>query len=124
MKYISYMITCGGDAGWRFSNGPEWCSMEYILLFDAEKWDVDRIAEAMRKLWHLYWAEPHASFLSDTMDRGFKHIIPFINDNDGVYVWKGRSFGGVNEGKVIDPNEEDVTYWEKDGCTINYNYDK
>ena len=26
MKYISFIITVGGDTGWRFTNGIEWQS--------------------------------------------------------------------------------------------------
>ena len=119
------MITCGGDAGWRFSNGEEWHSMEYTLLFDAEKWDMDKIAEAMRTLWRLYWAEPHGFYLSDTLRNGEKHIIPFIENSDGVYAWKGKSFGILKDEKLVEPSEDDVVVsWEKDGNTRNWKYDK
>lgn len=48
------MVTCGGDAGFRFSNSHEWHSTGSMLLFDAEKWDVDKIYDAMKVLYRKY----------------------------------------------------------------------
>ena len=130
MKLISYMITCGGDAGWRFSNGEEWCSIEGFLMFDAEKWDVDKIATAMNQLWHSYWDDRNSHgcwSLSQKLQSGYKHLIPFIDNHDGVYVdLDGPSWGEnrVKEDKKIHSKEHEVTRWSKDGKEKNYNYDK
>lgn len=128
MKLISYMVTCGGDAGWRFSNRPEWCSMEGMLLFDAEKWNVDSVARALNEIWLKYWHGPHGFTLSETLDNGYRCLIPFINDTDGVYV--DLDFSGnfgwvkVNDNKKLHSNEHETERWSKDGKEYNPDYDK
>ena len=138
MKFISYICTVGGDTGWRFSNGSEWNSAEGQLLFDAEKWDNESIAAAIKKLWHDYWNDrdtPYKSFtLSETMDCGFKYIDHFINNTDGVYVnvdyigsdyFNNNLFGHCNKDKHIHPDGHEIIIWtSKDGCHRNYDYDK
>lgn len=125
-KYISYMVTCGGDAGWRFSNRPEWCSMSGMLLFDADKWDIDSIANAFQPIFRDYFKH-HGWTLAEELKFGYMYVVPFINENDGVYVYKGHtglSFPGVPEEKHLCPPDEQVTRWSKNGSEYNGDYDK
>ena len=133
MKLISYMVTCGGDAGFRFSNQPEWCSVGTMLLFDAEKWDVEKIYNVMKDLYRQYSNAGHGWTLSDMIDLGKSAVKPFINNNDGVYVdldyrdedgicWLGTL--GVDQEKQIHSKEHDVTRWSRNGDTRNFDYYK
>ena len=108
MKLISYMVTCGGDAGFRFSNQPEWCSVGTMLLFDAEKWDVEKIYNVMKDLYRQYRNAGNGWTLSAKIDLGKSAVKPFINNNDGVY----------------DSKEHDVTRWSRNGDTRNFDYYK
>ena len=125
-KYISYMITIGGDAGWRFSNGEEWCSSEYMLYFDSSLWTIDSIAKKINELWNAYWyGEHHHGFTySETYDIGIKYIAPFINNSEGVFVKKGNFTKSVKEEKHIEINPEEVERWTKDGEERNWDYNK
>jgi hypothetical protein len=141
-KLISYIITVGGDTGWRFSNGPQWNSIAGMLLFDAEIWSMESIAESLNKLWKSYWGDRRtltASTFSDIYDVGFKHIKRFIENNEGIYVnavfegiwipWDRRKsgytqFGGIPEDRRIDPSTYEVIQWELNGKSENNNYDK
>lgn len=125
-KYISYMVTVGGDAGWRFSNRPEWCSIEGMLLFDASLWTIDTIAEAFQEIFRQYW-KTHGSTLAEKMDNGYQFLVPFINGHEGVYVYQnksGLSFPGVVDSHRLSPPDDEVVRWSKDGVEYNGNYDK
>ena len=133
MKLISYMVTCGGDAGFRFSNQPEWCSVGTMLLFDAEKWDVEKIYNVMKDLYRQYRNAGNGWTLSAKIDLGKSAVKPFINNNDGVYVdldyrdedgicWLGTL--GVDQEKQIHSKEHDVTRWSRNGDTRNFDYYK
>lgn len=137
MKYISFIVTCGGDAGWRFSNGDEWCSSPGQLLFDADLWTPEKIKEAVNDIWFKYFTGNTGFTLSETMDLGYALVIPFINENDGVFVndsFKGDEwgcklgFGKAKKSKRIKPSEKDVVVsWELDGkkrCNYSEKYDK
>lgn len=124
-KYISYMITVGGDAGWRFSNREEWCSCEYMLYFDASLWTIDSIAKEINKLWNAYWygERHHGWTYRETFDIGMKYIAPFINTTEGVFV-ETKSFSAVNTEKKITPKSKNVERWTKDGYEYNGDYDR
>ena len=133
MKLISYMVTCGGDAGFRFSNHPEWCSVGSMLLFDAEKWDNDKIADAIQKMYRVYKEGRHRWTFAEHSDDAYSAIGPFINNNDGVYVdldyrdedgicWLGTL--DANQEKQIHSKEHEVTRWSRNGSESNYDYDK
>lgn len=137
MKYISFIMTCGGDAGWRFSNGDEWCSIPGQLLFDADLWTPEKIKDAVNEIWFKYFTGRTGFTLSETMDAGYALIIPFINDNDGVFVndaFKGDEwgcklgFGKAEACKRITPSEKDIIVpWELNGrgrCNYSEKYDK
>ena len=125
-KYISYMITVGGDAGWRFSNGEEWCSCEYLLYFDSSLWTIDSIAKEINRLWNTYWYghHHHGFTYSETFDIGMEDILPFINYNKGIYMDKNNAFSKIDASRKIDINPEDVERWAKDGCEYNGDYRK
>ena len=131
MKYISFIITCGGDAGWRFTNGEEWQSMEFQLLFDAKLWTMERIRDTFADLKRQI-NRKHAFTLSEEMDNGEAVLKPFVNKTEGVYVKKDypdkssgftikRTLWFADENKVIDPPAEDIISWQLDGSTRNYN---
>lgn len=128
-RYIYYKITCGGDAGWRFSNSSEWHSIEGELLFDASIWTMKKIDWEFKQLYQRIKAEESGSSFSDKLDSGYKHIVPFINDNEGVYVsgdFKGMRFPGVNDDKRLIPHDlrDEVIEWEdKNGNHYNSDYD-
>lgn len=127
------MVTCGGDAGFRFSNRPEWHSTGSMLLFDAEKWDVDKIAEAMNMIFWQYWKAGHGFTLAEELTLGRSALTPFINNSDGVYVdldyrdedgicWLGPL--GADEEKQLHSSEHEVVRWSRNGEERNYEYDK
>lgn len=121
-KYISYMITLGGDAGWRFSNQPEWCSTEYTLLFDSKKWTMESIAKEMNILWHGYWdCGKHGHSYSDKYDLGIGAIKNLIN-KDGVFV-KDGGLQAPDE-KILNPSITEYDFWCMNGEITNYDYDK
>ena len=128
MKYISYKITIGGNSGFRCSNQDEWCSSSSILLVDAKKWTMESIAEAVKRLWHAYWVDRGEGIgYGNRYSRAEKQVKPFVNNNDGVFFDKNKSFSiyGVNDNKVITPNAEDeIVSWEMGGSTVNYDYSK
>ena len=126
MKYISFIITCGGDAGWRFSNGDEWCSSPGRLLFDSSIWTPEKIDRSMNKLFDAYFRGNTGTTLGDTLSNGYKLIIPFINKNKGVFVddsFEGDKFGcklgfnGVIDSKRVKQLEvnDTVVTWELNG---------
>ena len=120
------MVTVGGDAGWRFSNRPEWCSCEGMLLFDASIWTMDSIAEALQEIFRLYW-KLHGWTLAEEMDNGYKFLVPFINEHDGVYVYQNKSglyFPGVVESHRLSPPDNEVVRWNINGDEYNGDYDK
>ena len=119
-KYISYMITIGGDAGWRFSNRKEWCSSEYILLFDSEKWTMETIAGEMKNIYNLY-RNTHGFTYAEEYDNAIEYIKNLIA-RDGVYVRQGGL--GATEEKIIDPPFSEVEIWNMNGMTYNPNYSK
>ena len=131
MKYISYKITCGGDAGFRLSNSSEWQSTEGQLLFDANLWTMESIAKAIRNLYkQIKQKEPWCLTYSEISNNGHMYIDPFITNTKGVYV--DQSFIDshschlgfrVLKKKYLTPAETDeVVSWELDGRTANYYY--
>ena len=125
------MVTCGGDAGFRFSNRPEWHSVGSMLLFDAEKWDVDKIYDVMKVLYRKYRDAGNGFTLSQEITLGLSAVTPFINDTEGVYVdldyrdddgfcWLGPL--GANEEKQIHSKEHDVIRWSRNGEEYNGDY--
>lgn len=137
MKYISFIVTCGGDAGWRFSNGDEWQSSPGQLLFDANLWTPEKIKEVFNDIWFKYFRGHTGSYLSEIMDIGYALLIPFINDNKGVFVndgFKGDKwgckigFGKAKKSKHITPSEKDIVVsWELNGskrCDYSEKYHK
>ena len=125
MKYISFIITCGGDAGWRFSNCDEWCSSPGRLLFDSSIWTPEKIDESVNELFKNYFKGNTGSTLSDKLSAGYRFIIPFINKNKGVFVddsFEGDKFGcklgfnGVIDSKMVKPTIDDtIVTWELNG---------
>jgi hypothetical protein len=74
-KFISYIFTCGGDAGWRFSNGPEWHSMQGMALFPAGSWNRKQIQNFMNSLdKRLSTATGGCSTLASLLDVGERII--------------------------------------------------
>ena len=134
MKLISYMVTCGGDAGFRCSNKPEWCSVGSMLLFDAKKWNIDSIAEAIRQIYRTYKSAKMARWtFAEHSDDTSEAVGSFINTHDGVYVdldyrdedgicWLGTL--GAKKEKRIHSKEHEVTRWSRNGSESNYDYDK
>ena len=125
------MITCGGDAGWRFANCPQWHSTGGLLLFDAEKWNVDSIAAAMKTLYREVQKQGVTWTLAETLDKGYVAIKPFIEDTDGVYVddeyrdedgFCRLGFTNVDKSKHINGSDHEVERWSKNGEESNYNY--
>lgn len=130
MKYISFIISCGGDTGWRFTNGEEWNSMHYQLLFDAKLWTMKQIKEALDMLDREIFKKVTWT-LSETMDKGKEILEPFVNSTKGVYVKKDfndnfdgwstkRTLWFAKKSKVIDPSAEEVVSWELNGKKRNY----
>lgn len=130
MKYISFIISCGGDTGWRFTNGEEWNSMHYQLLFDAKLWTMKQIKEALDKLDRDIFRK-HAFTLSEEMDKGEAVLKPFVNNTDGVYVKKDyldksdgypikRTLWFADKSKVINPPVEEIVSWELNGEKRNH----
>ena len=137
MKYISFIVTCGGDAGWRFSNGDEWQSSPGQLLFDAELWTPEKIKDAVNDIWFKYFTGRTAHTLCDKLNAGNALLIPFINKNEGVYVndafpgdkWGCKlGFGKASKDKHIKPSDKDIVVpWELKGsryCNYSEKYDK
>lgn len=137
MNYISFIVTCGGDAGWRFSNQDEWNSVSGRLLFDSEIWTLKKIENAVNDLWFKYFRDNTGHSLGEKYDIGVKYVIPFINNNEGVYVdesFEGDRFGcklGFKDTlakKRIIPSENDViTRWKLNNntyCEYSKKYDK
>lgn len=131
MKYISYKVTCGGDAGFRLSNSSEWQSSEGQLLFDSSLWSMESIAKAIRDLYkQIAKREPWCHTYSSISKNGHNIIDPFIANTDGVYVdqqFIANNFChlgfDVPKEKRITPTETDeVISWELDGNTTNYYY--
>lgn len=127
LKFISYKITCGGDAGWRFSNQSEWCSGEGYLLFDKSKWTMEKIAKEMNYLWRQYWSGDTGSTYAQTYDAGIGYVQNLIKE-DGVYVWDNPNRFDMTfvdwKTKRINPPVENIETWNIDGKTVNYDYNK
>lgn len=136
-KLISYIITVGGDTGWRFSNSLEWCSTPGMLLFDEECWTMESIADAVKTLYNEIRKDKHGFTYSEIYKIGIEHIKKFVNTNFGVYVnsaFEGlydeyekcksgyMRFSEVKLEKQIDPSSYEVRPWEMDGCQENYDY--
>lgn len=124
-KFIRFFITLGGDAGWRFTNGPEWHSMIDPLFFDPKLWTMEKIKAAMDLLDKETSRATRSCFdLSDIGKAGGACVKSFINANPGVFVLKDSAPWGCNtvkESKRIDPPaEEDIIGWELNGKTRNY----
>ena len=85
--YISFIITVGGDTGWRFYNSAQWHSGQGCLLFDDSIWTREQIKAAMERLDKSIDTR-HCATYSDTHDEGMKQIVKFVNGNAGVYVMK------------------------------------
>lgn len=117
-KYISYMITLGGDAGWRFSNREEWCSSSYYLLFDSEKWTMESIANEMKEIYRKY-RSTHGFTLAEEYDNGIGFVKELIS-RDGVYVM-GEYLGASKE-KQLYPSPDEIEVWNMNGKTSNYDY--
>lgn len=132
MKYISYKVTCGGDAGFRLSNSSEWNSSEGQLLFDSTLWTMESIAKAIRDLYkQIAEREPWCHTYSDISDNGHNIIDPFIANTDGVYVDEQfiadnfcyLGFDVPKEKHITTTETDEVISWELDGSTRNYYYD-
>ena len=131
MKLISYMVTCGGDTGWRFSNRPAWHSTGGLILFDAEKWSVDSIADAIKQIHKDIASKGVAFTLGNTLDNGHAVLDPFIKNTEGVYVdldyrdsdgicWLGN-FGAGDE-KCLHSKDHEVVRWSRNGEEYNGDY--
>lgn len=119
-KYISYMITIGGDAGWRFSNREEWCSSEYMLFFDSEKWTMEAIASEMKYIYRQY-RKTHGFTYSEEFNNGLPFIKKLI-ERDGVFSCSGAL--GATKEKIITPSISETEIWNIDGDTVNLDYYK
>ena len=83
-KYIGYIITCGGDCGWRFSNHSEWHSGQGKILFPYAEWDKEKIKDFLKKL-DKRMSNCHCSTLSELLDKGYEIIEPIFKEN-GICV--------------------------------------
>ena len=123
MKYISFIITIGGDTGWRFMNSPQWNSAAGQLLFDADKFTNESIHDTLSKLMNsIKKRSAYCSTFSEKCDNGMEYILPFIEETDGVYVNNKFIYesvpGGWNENgwkftdkksKLVSPTKDDET---------------
>lgn len=99
MKYISFIITVGGDTGWRFTNGIEWQSCAGQLLFDAKKFTNETIFQELSKVMRsINKRANYCHTFSDICDNGLDYILPFINETKGVYVNKDYVYRGIPDG--------------------------
>lgn len=125
IKFISYKITVGGDAGWRFSNRSEWCSNEGYLLFDKNKWTMNSIAKEMKHLWRQYWSGDTGSTYEQTYNAGIVYVKNLIKE-DGVYAWYRHNPYEITfvdwKEKLINPPVENIETWNIDGNIVNYDY--
>lgn len=131
MKYISFIITIGGDTGWRFMNSPQWNSAAGQLLFDADKFTNESIHDALSKLMNsIKKRSAYCSTFSEKCDNGMEYILPFIEETDGVYVNNKFLYesvpGGWNENgwkftdkksKLVSPTKDDeiVSWTDSEG---------
>ena len=138
MKYIRFFVTLGGDTGWRFTNQDEWHSMKDPIFFDADKWTMEKVKEAMDRVdYDIYHNNPYKgswSTLSDKGNGGARILRPFIEKTEGVYVLTPGHFKNGDEysrapwgcnridGKMIDdPAPEDIMDWTNaEGGHANY----
>lgn len=127
-KYISFIFTCGGDAGARFTNESEWQSAEGQLLFDSTKWDMESIHAAINSLdKKVGEREPWCHTFGDIMDNLFKYLTPFVDETKGVYINEGfiqsnRLPGwtaNVKKSKRINPSTDNIESWCMNGSTRN-----
>jgi len=120
-KYIGYVITCGGDAGWRFSNHAEWNSMQGRILFPFENWDKKKIKNFLKILDEKLF-KCHCSTLSDLLDKGHEILAPafskegICSQSDYVYEddgWKREgSFTNLGAKQLSSKKVEIVDYEE------------
>ena len=87
MKYISFIISVGGDTDWCFTNQTQWGACSGQLLFDASKFTNKEIHDKLKVLGHSVYEETKWKHIfSEICDEGLKLVVPFINNTKGVYV--------------------------------------
>ena len=124
MKLISYMYSYSGDSGLCLSNREEWNTIDEYLYFDAEKWTMEKIYDTVKTLYREYDSLGHTWTLGDVMDHIRDTFVPFLNENEGVYLSNEHVWKGTKEEKQIDPKEHEIISWELNGRTCNFDYHK
>lgn len=121
-KYILFYITLGGDAGWRFTNKDEWCSMKYPLLFDTQLWTMETIKKELDWLDRIIFTDRHHGFtLAEKGDCGARHIQTFLDRVNGVYTINNHSPWGCCSKETIDmPSADKITNWSLNGENVNW----
>lgn len=122
MKYILFIITLGGDTGWRFRNREEWHSMNYPLLFDAKLWSMEKIKEEMDRLdYQIFNNQKGTGFpLKEKGDLGAEILREFLDNVEGVYTINNKSPWGCHSKETIDmPAKEEITNWSFNGQSVN-----
>ena len=124
MKLISYMYCYSGDSGLCLSNRKEWNTIDEYLYFDADKWTMEKIYDTVKTLYRKYESLGHTWTLGEVMDHIRDTFVPFLNENEGVYLSNGHGWKGTKEEKQIDPKEHEIISWELNGRTCNFDYHK
>lgn len=124
MKLISYMYSYSGDSGLCLSNREEWNTIDEYLYFDAEKWTMEKIYDTVKTLYREYDSLGYTWTLGEVMDHIRDTFVPFLNENEGVYLINEHVWKGTKEEKQIDPKEHEIISWELNGRTCNFDYHK
>lgn len=124
MKLISYMYSYSGDSGLCLSNREEWNTIDEYLYFDAEKWTMEKIYDTVKTLYREYDSLGYTWILGEVMDHIRDTFVPFLNENEGVYLSNEHVWKGTKEEKQIDPKEHEIISWELNGRTCNFDYHK
>ena len=80
-KYIGYVITVGGDTGWRFGNCGAWHSGRCKVLFPFEHWNRESIKNFFKDL-DKKLDTRHCFTLADLLELGDKVIEPLFKENN------------------------------------------
>ena len=120
-RYIRFYITLGGDAGWRFTNGDEWCSLKFTLLFDASVWTMKSIKTALDKIDKDIFSDRNGGdTLAEIGDCGAKYLNEFFTKNKGTIFTMNQNYPWGCEKTLPSIKTDQIIDWNLNGHSRNY----
>jgi len=123
-KYIRFYITLGGDTGWRVTNGDEWCSLKFTLLFDASVWTMESIKNALDTIKKsIFHDRNKGSTLAEKGDCGAKYLNEFFTQNKGSIFTIDNNYpwGCKKTLPNLKVKNFEIEDWNYNGNNRNYN---